>query len=384
MSIFDRLREKAAQWLAALRKKGLAGIEAESEEEPPLEELLPEQAQRIRDRLESLPLPAELLKDEIAAIDDAIARWLAKPHSQANALAILGNSVEEIARIVGTGLEKQQHEANISVRILQWSERPLDLHALESRLVTQLGRGLSLNEELAPEIVLIPNLSWCFLRSADGLDGIEYLCRAMARERDRFWIIGCGRLAWSYLNLIVKIAAYVCEPYILPALDSQQLQTWLAPLIEEFDIHFDGERNLPLKDAEQSQDFQQQYFKDLAELSEDSIAIARELFARSLRSDQAQSETPFLFADKLKLPNISTLSADAQYLIYSILLHDRIDLTHLAESLGDSETNVQSLLQTLKASELVVESGNLFQVNPLHYSSLRDVLDSNHFLLTDE
>ncbi|MBD2580642.1 hypothetical protein [Oscillatoria sp. FACHB-1406] len=188
MSFFDRVREKTTRWLAAPSGKTFTGIDSESPGEHPLEELPSEQAQRIRDRLESLPLPNALLKDEIATIDDAIARWRSKPHRHCNALAILGNSVEAIAHIVGTGLEEQQREASLSMRILQWSERPLDLHAIENRLVTQLGRGLPLSAERAPEIVLIPNLSWCFLRSADGLDGIEYLWRAIAFAGDRFGI----------------------------------------------------------------------------------------------------------------------------------------------------------------------------------------------------
>lgn len=91
---------------------------------------------------------------------------------------------------------------------------------------------------------MIPNLCWCFLRSAEGLEGVDYLRDSLLGDRTQFWIIGSGQVGWEYLKATLKFHAYCGDVVSLPNLTGEDLQDWLAPIVEQFEIRFD-DNSLP-------------------------------------------------------------------------------------------------------------------------------------------
>ncbi|MEC4895360.1 MAG: hypothetical protein SAL07_10350 [Oscillatoria sp. PMC 1051.18] len=85
-----------------------------------------------------------------------------------------------------------------------------------------------------------------------------------------------------------------------------------------------------------------------------------------------------------RLPKLPDLSAEEHYVLFSVLLHSKITLSHLAISLGDDESNVQHLVQILCRADVLKLEDNLLTVNPLYYPQLRDELDYNNFLIAED
>lgn len=86
--------------------------------------------------------------------------------------------------------------------------------------------------------MVIPNLCWCFLRSAEGLDGLDYLQDLLPRNHAQFWILGISIVGWEYLKCTLQFDAYCDNVVTLPTLSGEDLQSWLSPLVEKFDICF--------------------------------------------------------------------------------------------------------------------------------------------------
>ncbi|MDY7014649.1 MAG: ArsR family transcriptional regulator, partial [Cyanobacteriota bacterium] len=193
-------------------------------------------------------------------------------------------------------------------------------------------------------------------------------------------------LAWNYLDLVCKIAAYYQRHSFLPELNGEQLQTWLTPVIEEIGIDFS-----PLqKQAEEreQESARQEYFERLAAVSGGSSRVAVHLFMRSLVFQPPEEETDdkegIVFAKNPSLPDLPDLSPDAHYLLYSLLLHGDMTLPHLADSLGDDEAAVQHLVQILRSTGTIEKQGERLQATPLHYPRLKNKLDGNNFLMADD
>ncbi|MEL7226225.1 MAG: hypothetical protein AAGL17_15620, partial [Cyanobacteria bacterium J06576_12] len=74
--------------------------------------------------------------------------------------------------------------------------------------------GQSLSQEKGNKdraLMVLPNLCWCFLRSADGLDGLDYLQDLLPRDRAQFWVIGSGMVGWEYLKSTLNFHAFCGE-----------------------------------------------------------------------------------------------------------------------------------------------------------------------------
>ncbi|MDY6781457.1 MAG: ArsR family transcriptional regulator [Cyanobacteriota bacterium] len=361
-------------------------------------DLPPEIKQHARRAIQDLSPPPPFLETVREELDEAIQDWLDQPLEASNSLIVASNPVEAIARILQFSVEEWQPQSQIPIRHLGWTQRPSDPANLQAKLLAQLGRGLPLATKQQREIVVIPNLSWCFLRCAEGLEGIEYLRKAIVAERSRFWVIGCGTLAWNYLDLVCKIAAYYPLHCSLPQLNGEQLQAWLTPVVEEMGIDF----GFLQKQAEESEreSAMQEYFERLAAVSGGSSRVAVHLFMRSLvfqpseeetdkkdekdKKGEKESEDGTILAKNPRLPDLPNLSSDAHYLLYSLLLHGDMTLPHLADSLGDDEATVQHLVQNLRSTDTIEKQGEWLRVTPFHYPRLRNELDGNNFLMAED
>ncbi|MEC4895359.1 MAG: hypothetical protein SAL07_10355 [Oscillatoria sp. PMC 1051.18] len=241
---------------------------------------LPQQLQKSLDNaIRDLPNHPTHLQAVKEALDSTLSNWLHNLSRTNNSLAILSSPVEPISLILQNSLESWESDRQITVKILQWQTRPENANNLQSKLLKQLGRATLAQQEKKLEIIIIPNLTYCFLRSVEGLDGIEYLRDTLLKDRSRFWIIGTGRVAWEYLNTVCKIDAYFDKNVSLTPLNDEQLQAWLKPIIKQLQVDFS-------KHQEQSGDRQitaeKRYFQKLAYASKGISSVAVALFKISL------------------------------------------------------------------------------------------------------
>ena len=200
------------------------------------------------------------------ALDEAFAEWLDNSESGDNSLLILSSPVTSVSRILTDSISDWLMEKKVPLRPLEWLGRPKNTEEIVHKLRQQLGRGGLGGDSKTSEIVVIPNLSWCYLRCFEGLEGIDYLQDVLLQDNSRFWVIASGLVGWEYLNYVSHFKAYCGKSFILPKLVGEQLQTWLAPIISELEIKFDKLNN-DFGDFDRNKDPQTKYFDRLARVS---------------------------------------------------------------------------------------------------------------------
>lgn len=372
----------------------------------------------------------------------AVEQWQENPSSINNSLIIISSPVAIEVGILTDSLAEWAKKQPLAINYLDWVERPPQPEKISSMLNETLRKaGPDLEEN---NIAVIPNLSWCFLRSSEGLDGIDYLRDSLLSDLTQFWIIGSGKVAWQYLNSVLGLEAYGADILKLPKLSGEQLQEWLMPIIHQFNIQFDDDsihERLHMVGTENSQSFyknltallgearssiyslfrrikkrsdettpiseekiQADYFERLSDLSNGVSSTALQLFIKSIyfekRSEkeldnvqnterietQVDSEPPLnyrLIARKPLLPNLPELEQNDLYILYSLLIHGDLTLEALSESVGEDQPIIKNCIHCLRRAGLINQEGLVIKVNPIHYPRLKRQLASENFMVGD-
>ncbi len=232
--------------------------------------------------------------------------------------------------------------------------------------------------------MVIPNLAWCFLRSMDGLDGIDYLQKMLLHDSTRFWIIASGQVTWDYLNSITDIEADCGRVSPLPRLDSDSLRQWLKPVISELNITF-AEPRLESQILDGNRDSATIYFEDLVSVSKGVTVVALQAFLASIEYELEEEQTHgILQAQSPELPNLPNLESIDHYILYFLLLHGDITLSALAHSIDDRESRIRKRIRFLRESGLVEEDHEILKINPIYYLKLKEELINNNFVIGND
>lgn len=318
-----------------------------------------------------------------SALDQALEQWRSHPLPANNSIVILSSPVTAVSRLLTDCSEHWATQQQIPIRLLEWIGRPDASATIQTKLQQQLGRGLSPTASGQLEVVVIPNLSWCFLRSVDGLTGIDYLQDMLLPDASRFWVLGSGQVAWQYLKAVCHLEAYCGETLFLPKLKGEQLQNWLRGIVSQFDLQFDQFGNNASQQKEDANP-ETHYFEQLAAVSKGVSTVAIQVFLRSIsyESRSEKSEAVGILKGRTPtLPNLPDTDEDDDYLLYSLLLHDGITLAGLAESLGDEPSTLKYQIQELRQAGLIEQHDQMLRINPIHYPHLKRKLAVNNFAI---
>lgn len=356
------------------------------EPERTLVELPSEIREKLTNQIEDLPIALGDREAIVSELEEAFELWRDNPESTNNSLVVLSSPVTAVSRILTESLADWAEQKQIPVRLLPLKARPEIADTIESKLKHYLEEEF-VEEAIGthqPEIVVLPNLSWCFLRSLEGLAGIEYLqSRLYDGFPDRFWIIGTGQVSWEYLNSVSNIEAYCGDVFTLPALTTEQLQAWFEPITDELQIAFD-DPNIDRRILEGDKDNKTHYFERLADISNGVSIVAVQAFLKSIRYQEADEERGLkqsIIARVPQLPKLPELESAEQYLLYSLLLHGDLTISALAESLGDDKSEVQARVQVLRHQGVIEQRGKVIKINPVHYPNVKRELASNNFVI---
>ncbi len=382
--IFNRFQT----WLDENRNSLLSRFSSDEQEtqEPQksLIELPPSLASRLIAAVDELPTDNPDVEAIQSTLNAAFEEWRSNPQVADNSLVILSSPVTTVSRILTESLEDWASEKKVTLLPLQWIKRPQQVENIRNKLQQQLGRGLVTTHLKQPEVVVIPNLSWCFLRCVDGLDGIDYLQDVLLQDDSRFWVIGAGKVGWEYLDHVSHFKAYCGKSLDLPELTGEQLEEWFEPIVSEFDIHF-AKPNIEFpKNNQEDESYKSRYFNRLAYLSEGVNTIAAQVFLRSICYEEKDSENEGILEAQIpELPNLPDLNADEHYILYSVLLHGDLTLPALTESLGDEKSFIKGRVQMLRRKGLIEQKDGFLTINPIHYPRLKNELSNNNFIIYD-
>ncbi len=257
--------EELEQWLLERRGFRVAWFAKDPQRQQPPEEALanmPEAlAEKLIDAINDLPVHPQGQAVVSEAIVSAISRWRSHPDTAANSIVVIADPVSSVSSIVADSLQtlgtkitaavEDSDQPPLEVNLLDWVKRPNDAKTIQQQIKAKLGlseglsnglpEGLPGDRETQPNshaLMVVPNLCWCFLRSADGLDGLDYLQDLLPCNRTRFWVLGSGTVGWDYLKSTIKFHAYCGKTITMPRLSGEDLQSWLSSIVEKFDIYF--------------------------------------------------------------------------------------------------------------------------------------------------
>ncbi len=329
-----------------------------------------------------------------STLNESLSQWQEDP--EGNELVILSSSVEPLSQIIQTALADWSHQNLSQIKLLSWSNRPQDFFKIVPKLREELGLSENLdidnNLEKSQELVVIPCLEFCFLRHIHGLDGIEFLRNRIFQDHSRFWVIGCNTLTWQYLDQIYHINSYFEKKLYLPTLEGAEIQEWLSPIVAQIEFDYSQSQESTEKQAEKNQE----HFDDLCNAAKGYSSVAVHLWLESLSLknteptentenfksvNQDEDKQPILVKyNKIKSLDLPDLTPDDRYLLFSMLLHKEINLSHLALSLGESESVIQFQIQRLLRLGIIQRFNNLMSVHPAHYLKLGKYLKKYNFI----
>ena len=351
----------------------------------------------INQRIANLSSHSEHQTTVQSALKEALNKWRQQPESP-NSLVILASPVSPLGRILSESAGGFQEDNLFQVKSLEWAVQPHDYNKIKTQLLSQFNPQESLPKatdletsvtEKAEEflkLLVIPRLEWCFLRSIGGLEIIEILRDLISSDTSQFWLIGCNNWAWQYLDQIYQVSAYLGETQALPALTGTQMKEWLQPVIDEIKLNW-GE-DIAQEDLES---YQEKYFENLADISLGIETVGADLWIRGLQYPASQTdnlqdkgeELSSLTIQKARLPDLPNLIPEDRFLLYSLLLHGGMSLSHLALSLGQTESLVKTRVRYLLQTGVIRRESNLLIVNPSYYPRLKTILKNNNFLVDE-
>ncbi|MDJ0695650.1 ArsR family transcriptional regulator [Mastigocoleus sp. MO_188.B34] len=388
------LFEGFQNWLHKNRELLLSAFPNNEKEDKETEVSLTELPLSLKSKLvaaiENLPSNDAGLEAIHSKLDEALEEWHENPKTADNSLIILSSPVTTVSRILTNNLNNWAANSEIPLRYLQLNGRPAQKNII-TELREQLDREEAFTEAKQPEIVVIPNLNWCYLRCFEGLEGIDYIQDVLLQDRTRFWVIGSGLVGWQYLNCISNFEAYCGNSLILPELEGEQLKTWLQPIVDEFEISFaepDLENNNTVKQQYKELQYNQtKYFNRLASVSQGISSVAVQIFLQSICYEPVESNTEehsgLLRVKTPELPSLNRLEQHDLYVLYSLLLHGDLTLSALADSLGDPQSSIKGRVRVLQRVELIQQQDDTLSVNTIHYPRLKKELDNNNFIIDE-
>ncbi|MEM8505602.1 MAG: winged helix-turn-helix transcriptional regulator [Cyanobacteria bacterium P01_D01_bin.1] len=422
------------------------GTHTTSEVEESLTNLPEEISKQLEAAVNNLTANSHETQAVLEPLEDAIAQWIENPNGANNSIVILAQPVSPVSLILGESLSqlKIKEKRQLDIKLIDWVERPPHSNSIRGKLEDQLDIAeLDRSQEeqySAEQITIVPNLCWCFLRSAQGLNGIDYIQDSVMNNNAQFVVLGCGQIGWEYLKSTLKFHAYCDQVVHLPELTGKQLQEWIEPILSQFDVQFsDAALHKRIGDPNQLEDIhlsiekpfetiseitqeatataksslrsvkealeggyddsndetspKREYFDRLADISDGVSIVALQLFIRSLcyrkvidptqkdmrETDEASNNQ--IVARLPKLPPLPDLSQNDLYLLYSLMLHGDLTIRSLAESLGDSTQVVNNQVQMLRNEGIIEQKNGVIKANPIHYPRLRKELANNNFIV---
>lgn len=352
-------------------------------------ELPVELRKKLVEAVENLPSNPADKKEISSKLDEAFELWRKKSNNPNNSIVILSSPITTVSRILTEILQGWAEQKRLSMRLLPLTARPDESKNIKSELEHYLEQKSTENDSDRPlEIVAIPNLSWYFLRSVEGLEGIEYLQSLICNNsKNRFWIIGGGHVGWEYLNSVCALEAYCGEVFTLPGISPESMQQWLDPIVNQLDITFDEPR-LDQQILDGNKDNKTSYFNLLTDISQGVSTVAVQVLLQSIcyrevdTEDESKPKQKILVAQTPKLNKLPAFESTDRYILYSLLLHGDLTISALAESLGDESAEVQTRIQVLRHKGLVQQRDKVLKINPIHYPKLKQELASNNFIIS--
>lgn len=239
---------------------------------------------------------------------------------------------------------------------------------------------------------VVPALERHFLRHSQGLQGVRELIERALGGRLGKGVIGCDSWAYAYLQQVVGLEGV---PVVtLQALEGKHLANYFAHLASSDDCPEvystrTGKQVLLSHDDSAAGKMPETHHKELQRLAahcRGHLGIAWHYWRERLRQPAGgsanQSSQALWLLDALAEAELPADTGDvATLLLHSLLLHGGLDDQALGHVLPFSHHEALNARFSLARQGILREYQGRWQVSPLSYASVRQLLESRHYLV---
>ncbi|WP_404473569.1 hypothetical protein LG301_03765 [Vreelandella venusta] len=248
----------------------------------------------------------------------------------------------------------------------------------------------------------LPALERCFLRHTQGLQGVRALLERALSGRMGRGVIGCD--SWTYAYLQQAIGLDGAPALTLQAVEGQQLAYYFAHLADGggYPTVYSTRTGNPILEndaddnAENGRKTVHKELQRLAAHCRGHLGIAWHYWRERLRepaessdSMQSQNQSPNVapseelwLMDALAEAELPAETGDlATLLLHALLIHGGLEDQALGDVLPFSHHEVLNARLSLARKGLLVCHQGRWQVAPLSYASVRQLLESRNYLV---
>lgn len=239
----------------------------------------------------------------------------------------------------------------------------------------------------------LPALERHFLRHTQGIQGVrEFLERALSGRLGK-GVIGCDSWTYAYLQQAVGIDGV--PVFTLQSVEGEQLSRYFAGMTthagEFLPVYSTrtGKQILPTEEAEPSQSSSNSAHKSahkelqrLAAHCRGHIGIAWHYWHERLREPSSGKSEELWLADALADAELPADTGDITTLVlHALLIHGGLDDDSLGQVLPFSHHEALNARLALQRKGIVTSHEGRWQVAPLSYASVRQLLAARNYLV---
>ncbi len=243
--------------------------------------------------------------------------------------------------------------------------------------------------ESPKRVIIIEDLQNLFIRSVDGFALLKSLFEMINNtQKQVFWMVTVNVYAWDYLSKTVQIKDYFSYQVNLKEFGEEQIVDIILKRnrISGFSIRFVADESKLLEkkfnkmdDMQQQEWLRKEFFSSMNSFAKSNVSMALLFWLMSTRDVDQNTITINTFK-KPDLSFLATLSAEKVFVLQTLVLHDGLTLSQLADSINISQAQANMLLIALMEDGILNKKKKVFLVNPIVYRAVINLLKSKNLI----
>ncbi|MFG6667067.1 hypothetical protein ACGK9R_08145 [Halomonas sp. HNIBRBA4712] len=229
----------------------------------------------------------------------------------------------------------------------------------------------------------LPDLEHCFLRNRDGVQGVRAFLQAALTGQLGQGVIGCDSWSYAYLKHLVGLDSV--PTLTLQALEGDQLAAYFLRQDQHGLTVYSTRTGKPLIGSEHRAESE---LEELAAYCRGHLGVAWHYWRERLREpapdidEKAKRDDKLWLVDALNDAELTSDTGDVAVLtLHSLLIHGGLDDQALCKVLPFSDYETLNARLTLARLKVVDQFDQRWQVTPLSYTSVRELLASRNYLV---
>ena len=246
-----------------------------------------------------------------------------------------------------------------------------------------------LNNSDEKRIIVIENIQHLYLKIVGGFTVLKMIFEIISKtNKSTFWLMSSSLYAWKYLNKTINIADQF--GYVIPLEDLSEDQIkqviFKRHKVSGYNIYFEPSEDYvnkksfkKMNPAERQEFLKNEFFSFLYRFSKSNLSLALLYWLRTTKEVSGDTITirmmeniDYSFLNMLSLPKTLTL--------HCFLIHDGLSISDHARIFNQDIAQSKLLFITMMDDGLLIKNEEIFNINPLLYRQIVNVLKSKNFI----